>query len=111
MTSTLFTPVLSIETANTAGYEIYCYVMNASSSAQTGTLAIINLDGTVLSSASYNNTPAGGGTGIQVQKVSTATKFTLVYGKITVNGAANLIRANLALVDSKGNTLVSLDAQ
>ena len=53
MNHVLFTPPLMIETANSAKYAVYCNVLNASSSARTGTLAIVNLDGTTLATENY----------------------------------------------------------
>jgi len=110
MNQVLFTPPLMVETANSAKYAVYCNVLNASSSPRTGTLQIVNLTGVPLSTAGYNNVAPGGGTGIQVQTFPNVAPITLVYGKITVNGKRDSIRANLVLVDAKGNTLVSLEA-
>lgn len=111
MNNVLFTPPLSIETANTAKYSVSCYVLNASSSPRSGTLQIVNLDGTPISTASYISVAPGGGTGIQVQTFQNSAPVTLVYGKITVDDKPDSIRANLVLADAKGDTLVSLDAR
>jgi hypothetical protein len=110
MNHVLFTPPLMIETANSAKYAVYCNVLNASSSARTGTLAIVNLDGTTIQNAAYNSIAPGGGTGIQVQIFQSTAPITLVYGKITVDDEPESIRANLVMVDAHGNTLVSLAA-
>jgi hypothetical protein len=110
MNHVLFTPPLMIETANSAKYAVYCNVLNASSAARTGTLEIINLDGTPIQTAMYNKVAPGGGTGIQVQSFQNSAPITLLYGKITVDDKPESIRGNLVLIDAKGNTLVSLDA-
>jgi len=111
VTSTLFTGVLMIQTANSAQYTVSCDVLNVSSSRKTGTLQIIRADGTVLGSGGYNSVAPGVGTGIQVQTFQNTAIITTVYGKITVKGKPNSIRASLSLTDVKGNTLVSLEAR
>jgi hypothetical protein len=106
----LVTSPLTIETANSAKYGLYCNVLNVSSSPRTGTLQIVMGDGTPISSAGYNAVPPGVLTGIQVQKFQNVAAVTLVYCRITVNANRDSIRANLVLTDAKGNALVNVDA-
>jgi hypothetical protein len=110
MDHTLFTPPLMIETANSAKYVLYCNVLNVSASPRTGTLQILMGDGTPISSAIYNAVTPGVLTGIEAQKFQNVAPVSVIYGKITVNGKADSIRANLVMTDAKGNTLVSVDA-
>lgn len=110
MQATLFTAPLMIETANSSGYAIYLNVLNVSSSPRGGTLQILQLDGSEIGAASYNSVAPGVGTGIQVQTFQNTAPITLVYGKVTVNGQADSIRANLVLIDAKGNSLISIEA-
>jgi hypothetical protein len=111
MQHTLYTAPVMIETANTSKYAVYLNVVNVSSSPRTGTLQILQLDGSPISTASYNSVAPGVGTGIQVQSFQNTAPITMVYGKVTVDDIADAIRANLVLADTKGNSLVSLDAQ
>ena len=110
MEHVLFTASLMVETANSHNYAVYCNVLNASSAPVTGTLEIVEFDGTVISTASYNAVAPGVGTGIQVQAFPNNVPITLLYGRITVEGNPESIRGNLLLIDANGNTLVSLEA-
>jgi len=110
MNSTLFTAPLLIQTANDASYTVYCNVLNASASARSGTLEILNFSGTPLSTASYISVAPGVGTGIAVGGFTNNAPVTIVYGKITVDAGPDSIRASLVLADAIGNTLVRLDA-
>jgi len=110
MKSVLYTPPLMIETANSANYVLYLNVLNVSSSPRTGTLEILNFSGVQISYGGYNNVIPGGGTGIQMQAFQWAFPVIFVYGKITVDGKPDSIRANLVLADAKGYTLVSAGA-
>jgi hypothetical protein len=110
MNSVLFTPPLSIETANSANYAVYCNVLNASSSPRTGTLEIVDFSGETLSSSGYNSVAPGVGTGIQIGNFGSSASIMLLYGRIAVDGDRDSIRANLLLIDANGNTLVSLEA-
>ena len=111
MHTTLYTSPLTIETANTANYAIYLNILNASSSTRNGTLEILQGDGTVMSNVSYSPLPAGNLTGTAVQAFQNNAQVTLVYGRVTVDDVAGSIRANLLLVDAKGNTLASVEAR
>ena len=110
MNRVLVTSPLMIETANSAKYALYCNVLNVSSSPRTGTLEIVMGDGTIISSGGYNAVQPGVLTGIQVQNFQNVAPVTLVYGRITVNARRDSIRANLVLIDGKGNALVNVDA-
>jgi len=107
----LYTPLLTIETANSAGYAVSLFVLNVSNSAKSGTLQILAGDGTPLSTSGYNSVPPGVATGIDVETFPTQAEETLVYGKITVdNGDAHTVRASLVISDADGNTLVTVQA-
>jgi hypothetical protein len=110
MEHTPFTPPLMIETANSAKYGISCNVLNVSSSPRTGTLQILMGDGTIISTGIYNAIAPGVLTGIEAQQFQNVAPVSVVYGKITVNGKADSIRANLVMTDAKSKASVSVDA-
>jgi hypothetical protein len=80
-----------------------------SSAPRNGTIQIIRLDGTVLSSVSYNNTPAGGGTGDALSAFSGGPQVTTAYCKMTVDADKDSLRASFSRRDPAGNTVVSVD--
>jgi hypothetical protein len=112
-TATLYSPMISVETANTHKLFLFCNIVNVSAQPRSGTLEILRGDGTPVSTASFNNVPPGVGTGISISQTPlppNPAPVTLVYAKVTVQGNATDIRASLILADAKGNTIVSADA-
>lgn len=112
--ATLFTSLLSIETANPGKplSALDCYIVNVSKTPRNGTISIIGADGSPLSFGSYSNTPPGSFTGIHAGVFSTQNPQTLAYCKITVtNAPASSIRGSFTRTDQNGNTVVSIEAR
>jgi hypothetical protein len=107
----LYSSTINIETANSTHKSLFCNVVNVSTSARSGTLQILALDGSSLAAASYNNVQPGVGTGISVSVFQGSVPMTVVYCKITVDAGAEAIRGSLSLSDSNGNTVVSVEAR
>src|SRR5437016_2704293 len=112
-TVSLYSPMISIETANSKKLFLFCNVVNVSATPRSGTLHILAGDGSSVSTASYNNVQPGVGTGISINQTALPANpaiITLVYAKVTVQGSAKDIRAGLVLADNKGNTICSAEA-
>ena len=107
-TTTLYSPTLQISTAGGGG-ALDCNFVNVSAGPRSGTIQIVGLDGKVLSSVSYNTTPAGGGTGDAVSTFSGATEVTTAYCKMTVDAGKDGLRASFSRRDTSGNTVASVD--
>src|SRR5262249_22536007 len=91
------------------GLALDCNFVNVSGGPRNGTIQIIRLDGTPLSSVSFNNTPSGGGTGDAVSTFSTNVQVTTAYCKMTVDAGRRSLRASFSRRDAKGNTVASVD--
>ncbi len=112
-TTTLYSPVISIETANTNRLFLLCNIVNVSSQPRSGTIQILRADGTPVTTTNYNNVQPGVGTGDGISQVPLPPNpavITLIYAKVTVDGNAEDIRASLILTDAKGNTTVTAEA-
>ena len=111
-TVTLYTPIISFQSAQTNKMKLFCHVLNTCNQPRSGTLQIKDAGGNPLSTVSYNNVQPDGGTGTSAPLYipSNSAAVGLVYAKVTVIGAATDIRANLILTDSNGNTIVSVEA-
>ncbi len=110
VTAVLYTSFLTIPTA-AAGAVVGLYVVNVSSSNVGGTLQILDGTGTPLSTTSYTPLPPGVGTGDEVTSFPGPAPVTLVYGKVTVDGGADRVRASLILRDASGLTLANAEAR
>ena len=110
MEKILYSPIISVETANSENLTLSCYVLNVSSHPRSGNIQILLADGQPLTTTSYSKVPMGNGTGDSISRIpftnTNAPSVTLVYAKVTVDGNANDIRASLILTDGKGNTMV-----
>jgi hypothetical protein len=108
--SVLFTPQLTIETANSGN--LCCELEHSERELVEEEWHPSDLEFPRSATQYWQLCPtrARRGTGIQVQAFQTAAPVTLVSGKVTVNAKRDSIRANLSLVDAQGNTLVSVDA-
>jgi hypothetical protein len=109
--STLYSPMLGIETLNSKGIAIYCTVVNASSAARNGSLYLYQADGTQIGFGDYSPLPPGAATGIVADGLHDDARVTLVYCKVTVDGAPELIRASLLFLDPLGNTVATVEAR
>jgi hypothetical protein len=105
--------MVEIATANPGAplSALRCNVVNVSSTPRSGTLSIIQGDGTPLSTVSFNELLPGGGTGDSVTAFSNPAPSTLAYCKITVEGKKNTIRGSLSRTDANGNAVVIVNAQ
>lgn len=112
-TATLYSPMISIETANTNRLFLFCNVVNVTSKPRSGTIEILRGDGKPVTTTSYNNVQPSAGTGDGINQTPlppNPAPITLVYAKVTVQGKATDIRASLILADAKGNIIVSAEA-
>lgn len=109
----LFTPMVEIATANPGAplSALRCNVVNVSNAPRSGTLSVIQGNGTPLSTVSFNAVPPGGGTGTSVTAFSNSAPITLAYCKITVQGRKETIRGSLSRTDANGNAVVVVEAQ
>ena len=107
--STIFSPVLTIETANSKQHTVSCHVVNCSNVPVSGEINIFEGTGNSISYGGYNNLPPGGCTGISVNHFNPLNApVTLVYCRLTVNGCnADVIRGSLVIADKNGNALIS----
>ncbi len=110
--ATLYSPLIAIETSNSNHLFLFCQVLNVSDAPLNGTIQLHRADSTSISLVSYNNLAPGVGTGdgISGTPLGTTPQITLVYAKVTVEGHAKDIRANLILANANGNTIVSAEA-
>jgi len=111
-TTTIYSPMINVQTANSGKLNLYANVVNVSSGARSGRIQIMAAGGMPLASTNYNNLQPGKGTGDALNHFPTAfPAVTMVYCKFTVNGISTDIRGSLVLADSKGNTLVCVEAR
>lgn len=110
ITGVLYTSSLHIPTA-AAGAVVSLNVVNVSSTPVSGTLQIFDGTGAPLSTVSYNSVAPGVGTGTEVSTFPGPAPVTVTYGKVTVNGRADRVRANLILRDASGITVANAEAR
>src|SRR5258708_4749893 len=111
--ATLYSPIISIETANSNKLFLFCNIVNVASQPRSGTIQIIAADGNPVTTTNYNNVQPGVCTGDGISQTPlppNPAPVTLVYARVTVQGAARDIRASLVLADAKGTAIVCVEA-
>jgi hypothetical protein len=110
--NTLTTSPLSIPTANPQKHRVMINVLNVSKAQRNGTLELRRLDNTVMAAVSYNGIAPGVGTGNDIVNLPTwPFPITPFYGRVTVDGPVDSIRASVVIADDAGNVLVSVEAR
>jgi hypothetical protein len=109
----LFTPIVEIATGNPGAplSALRCNVVNAFHAPRNGTISIIQVDGKLLATTSFNALQKGGVASVAVAEFSNSTPITLAYCKITVHRKKATIRGSLSRTDAGGNAVVVVEAK
>lgn len=109
----LYTPIIDIATANPGAplSGLRCSVVNVFRAPRNGTISIIQMDGKILASTSFDALRPGEVANVAVSEFSNSNPITFAYCKITVHRKKGTIRGSLSRTDVSGNAVVVVEAR
>lgn len=109
----LYTPMVEIATGNpgTPLSALRCNVVNVFHAPRNGTISIIQADGKLLATTSFNALRPGEVANVEVSEFTNSTPITVAYCKITVHRKKATIRGSLSRTDAGGNSVVVVEAK
>lgn len=88
-----------------------CNVVNVFHASRNGSISIIQADGKILATTSFQALRQGQVTSVAVNEFSNLTPVTLAYCKITVHRKKSTIRGSLSRTNASGNSVVVVEAK
>lgn len=109
----LYTPIMEIATANPGAplSGLRCNVVNMFHAPRNGTISIIQADGKILATTSFQALRQTQVASVAISEFSNTDPITYAYCKITVHRKKSTIRGSLSRTDASGNAVVVVEAK